>query len=110
MRYTALPHVRATREYATNLGRGQGLYRFDGVHVQRWGTTDGLPSDQVICLEQDGEGHVWIGTDEGGLCRWDGQTMARFDTADGLGHSPALQEVQQRLRQVAPAELTEAWS
>ena len=74
----------ATREYASNLGRGQGLWRFDGVELQHWGTTDGLPSDQVICLCQDGQGSMWIGIEGGGLVCYDGETFTTYTTADGL--------------------------
>ena len=74
----------ATREYATNLGRGDGLWRLDGVNLQRWGTDDGLPSDQVICLCIDEQGQLWIGSEDGGLTRYDGSTFTTYTTADGL--------------------------
>ncbi|MFI3305672.1 MAG: two-component regulator propeller domain-containing protein [Rikenellaceae bacterium] len=40
--------------------------------------TDGLPSDQIVCLCQDQDGFVWIGTDQG-LARYDGYDVKLYN-------------------------------
>ncbi|HUR30231.1 MAG TPA: two-component regulator propeller domain-containing protein, partial [Saprospiraceae bacterium] len=44
----------------------------------------GLPQSQVLCAMTDTRGYLWLGTSEGGLCRFDGKTFEVFTTADGL--------------------------
>ena len=38
---------------------------------------DGLPAEQILCLHQDAQGFVWIGT-ENGLARHEGNTIRAF--------------------------------
>lgn len=57
---------------------GEGLACF---HLGRWsriGPGDGLPDGRVWCLKPtaDGKG-LWIGTDNGGLARWEGGRLTR---------------------------------
>lgn len=35
---------------------------------------------------QDKDGNYWFGTDGNGVCRYDGKTITRFTTMDGLSH------------------------
>ncbi len=46
--------------------------RFSHLNVE-----DGLPSNNIICMLQDNNGFIWIGTG-GGLSRYDGNTMLNF--------------------------------
>jgi len=39
---------------------GNGLLRFDGKEVHRWGTTDGMPSGFVRALAIDSDDNVWF--------------------------------------------------
>lgn len=56
------------------------LYQFDG---QRWHTPEqGL--GEVLSLETDPEDHLWVGTRNVGIARFDGNTWTRYDTEDGL--------------------------
>lgn len=48
---------------------------------------DGLSQSQVHCIIQDQKGYLWIGTDAGGLCRYDGRSFNIYGTSDGLSHS-----------------------
>lgn len=44
----------------------------------------GLPQSQVFATLQDSRGYVWMGTQGGGLCRFDGLDFQTFTTAQGL--------------------------
>jgi len=48
-------------------------------------TDDGLPSTNVMCLQQDKQGAIWLGM-SGGICRMNMQkkTFAFYDRRDGL--------------------------
>lgn len=45
---------------------------------------DGLPQSQVYAMEQDAIGYLWLGTQGGGLARFDGDTFKTFNENDGL--------------------------
>ncbi|MDE3172954.1 MAG: response regulator, partial [Gemmatimonadota bacterium] len=64
--------VTQTRDHAIWAGAAHaGAFRVLNGVVTRWTTAQGLPSDEVHVIYQDGTGTVWIGT-QGGLCRVDG--------------------------------------
>lgn len=42
-----------------------------------------LPSQETYNVVQDGEGYIWIGTDQG-FCRYDGKKIKVFDGKNGL--------------------------
>ncbi len=48
-------------------------------HFQRYGTSDGLSQNFINALAQDHRGFLWIGTEEGGLNRFDGREVIVFD-------------------------------
>ena len=57
---------------------GSGLFRYDtNGSVLHLTTKDGLPSDSVRCVMEDHEGDVWVGAEDGGLCRLG---LALFET------------------------------
>jgi ligand-binding sensor domain-containing protein/signal transduction histidine kinase len=45
---------------------------------------DGLPQSQVMAMVEDKNGYLWIGTQGGGLARFDGRTFKVYTTLDGL--------------------------
>lgn len=45
---------------------------------------DGLPQSQVFALCPDSRGYLWLGTQGGGLSRFDGERFTTLTTADGL--------------------------
>jgi signal transduction histidine kinase/ligand-binding sensor domain-containing protein/CheY-like chemotaxis protein len=64
---------------------GGGLLRIDGKKVTRFTTRDGLPSDRIWALEDDGAGGLWVATHGGGIVRWrDGRVRESFTTREGL--------------------------
>ncbi len=60
------------------------LYFACQVHAQErmqfhhFTTKDGLSSNSVLCIYQDRKGFIWIGTDGGGLNRFDGYHFTQF--------------------------------
>ncbi|MDH5248199.1 MAG: hypothetical protein OEW40_04305 [Cyclobacteriaceae bacterium] len=45
---------------------------------------DGLPQSQVMAMAEDKNGYLWVGTQGGGLARFDGRTFKVYTTLDGL--------------------------
>jgi signal transduction histidine kinase len=45
---------------------------------------DGLPQSQVTSMLEDKSGYLWIGTQGGGLARFDGREFKVYTTLDGL--------------------------
>jgi len=44
----------------------------------------GLPQSTVFSIEQDNWGFLWIGTDGGGICRFDGKEFINYTKSNGL--------------------------
>src|SRR4030042_4595431 len=51
---------------------------------RRYSVEEGLPQSTVYCIIQDSRGCIWMGTDGGGLSRFDGTRFETFTKADGL--------------------------
>lgn len=49
------------------IGTDEGLFRWDGRSLNRYGKAEGLPALQVTALHEDAEGGVWVAT-PAGLC------------------------------------------
>lgn len=45
---------------------------------------DGLPQSQVKAMVEDKRGYLWLGTEGGGLARFDGRNFTVYTTLDGL--------------------------
>ena len=45
---------------------------------------DGLPQSQVYAIVQDNKGYLWLGTQGGGLARFDGNDFKVFNEKSGL--------------------------
>jgi diguanylate cyclase (GGDEF)-like protein len=64
---------------------GGGLLRIDGGRVTRFTTRDGLPTDRIWAIEDDGAGGLWVATHGGGVVRWrDSRVQERVTTREGL--------------------------
>ncbi len=53
-------------------------------NFEDFSTKDGLPSKQVLCLFEDNEKNMWIGTGGGGLCKFMGDAFSHYSEKDGL--------------------------
>ncbi|MCK4751460.1 MAG: hypothetical protein KAT15_30595, partial [Bacteroidales bacterium] len=45
---------------------------------------NGLPLSTITAIAQDSRNYLWIGTDGGGVCRFDGLNFQTFTSKDGL--------------------------
>ena len=67
------------------IGTASGLYRFDGVRIQRYVPQDGQLQEGVLApLFATGDGGLWIGYNRGGLSFLKNGTMTHFTERDGL--------------------------
>ncbi|MEJ2533944.1 MAG: two-component regulator propeller domain-containing protein, partial [Gammaproteobacteria bacterium] len=69
------------------VGSREGLYRYDGYEARDFPTgVDGPSDNDVRCLFEGSDGTLWIGTNSGGLNRYDPASQAfatfRSDPAD----------------------------
>lgn len=53
-------------------------------HFQQYSVGEGLPQSQVYAIHQDQKGYLWLGTQGGGLARFDGKKIIHFTSQDGL--------------------------
>jgi len=59
---------------------GEGLVQYDGKAFAYFTEKQGLPSNYVRTVQVDIAGNLWI-TSRNGLCRFDGSTFTRMDSA-----------------------------
>lgn len=52
--------------------------------MRNYKAIDGLPQSQVTIILEDDNGYLWIGTQGGGLARFDGRQFKVYTTMDGL--------------------------
>ncbi|MFA6457557.1 MAG: two-component regulator propeller domain-containing protein [Bacteroidota bacterium] len=66
-------------------GTWQGLARFDGIQmtVFKSSNTPELYSSNIMSLFSDSRGQLWIGTDAGGLVRYNSNGFQRFNGEQG---------------------------
>ncbi|HAV64783.1 MAG TPA: hypothetical protein DCY13_20745, partial [Verrucomicrobiales bacterium] len=63
-----------------------GLYRLrpDGLALEHYTTTNGLPSNVVLSLCANTDGSLWIGTRGAGVSHFDGKQFRHYRVEDGL--------------------------
>lgn len=60
-------------------------YSQDAHHsIRSYTAIDGLPQSQVMGMVEDNNGYLWVGTQGGGLARFDGREFKVYTTLDGL--------------------------
>jgi ligand-binding sensor domain-containing protein/signal transduction histidine kinase len=60
------------------------LCQFQSYAIRNYKAIDGLPQSQVNIMLEDKNGYLWIGTEGGGLARFDGREFKVYTTLDGL--------------------------
>lgn len=65
---------------ATN---GAGVCMYDN-HYHRFGPAAGLSANAVCTITEDSYGHIWAGTLDHGVSRYDGKTWRSFEHKNGL--------------------------
>ena len=77
---------------------GYGATKYDGKHFTHYTKADGLPSNNVTSILEDKTGNIWFASrvaekdaptpdqrkGDGGLSKYDGQTMTQFSSIKGL--------------------------
>lgn len=58
--------------------------QFHSFTLRNYKAIDGLPQSQVSTMLEDKNGYLWIGTEGGGLARFDGREFKVYTTFDGL--------------------------
>jgi diguanylate cyclase (GGDEF)-like protein len=59
------------------IGTQQGVLRYDGGRIVRFGRADGLPTLFIDQLEAGSDGAIWVGTNEG-IARYNGTKFERI--------------------------------
>jgi len=63
---------------------GAGLFRVRGGRIDRYTTSDGLPTNDLMSLHLDRQGSLWIGTLGHGLARYRDGHFRTYTAAQGL--------------------------
>ncbi len=53
-------------------------------NFQNYSLAEGLAQSQVYAMLEDSRGYIWMGTQGGGLCQFDGRTFQTFTVRDSL--------------------------
>ena len=53
-------------------------------NFQTYSLEQGLPQATIYCIIQDQRGYLWLGTDGGGLCRFDGNNFKTYGKKEGF--------------------------
>jgi signal transduction histidine kinase/streptogramin lyase len=61
-----------------------GFCQTQSYTIRNYKAIDGLPQSQVNIMLEDNNGYLWIGTEGGGLARFDGREFKVYTTLDGL--------------------------
>jgi ligand-binding sensor domain-containing protein len=64
-------------------GTNKGLFRFDGLNLDRFTVADSLPEDHVTAIGQDSLGRIWTGHKNGKLAYLDDDNIKTFDPDEG---------------------------
>ncbi|MBN97935.1 MAG: hypothetical protein CME16_01620 [Gemmatimonadetes bacterium] len=57
------------------IGTSEGLIYYDGSYFRNFTQANGLPCEIVTTITQIGDGTLWIGTEGGGICCYDGKVF-----------------------------------
>lgn len=80
-------YVRALRQSPDGkiwIGTSFGLIVFDGMHFQKYTTSNGLSHDEITSITFDQEKQAWIGTSIGGVNKIAPHGFTTYVKADGL--------------------------
>ncbi|MEM9024145.1 MAG: two-component regulator propeller domain-containing protein, partial [Bacteroidota bacterium] len=53
-------------------------------HFRQYSLEEGLPRSGVYAMHEDRGGYLWVATEGGGVCAFDGITFTTYTTGDGL--------------------------
>jgi signal transduction histidine kinase/ligand-binding sensor domain-containing protein len=86
-----VPHLQPTfirgihqaRDGSVWIASEDGLFRYRGGRITEITAHEGLTSNRVEAIAEDGEGHIWVGTAGGGLLRWENGKLVAVDPGGG---------------------------
>lgn len=52
--------------------------------IKVYALEDGLPQSQIHAMSQDYKGYLWLGTQGGGLAKFDGERFEVYNESNGL--------------------------
>ena len=64
-----------------------GIIFAQQYNFKTYSVKHGLAQSQVFALCQDSKGNLWIGTNGGGVSKFDGKAFKNFTTKDGLSNN-----------------------
>jgi ligand-binding sensor domain-containing protein len=64
-------------------GTNKGLFRFDGLNLDRFTASDSLPEDHVTAIAQDSLGRIWTGHKNGKLAFLQNDKVRLFNPDEG---------------------------
>jgi ligand-binding sensor domain-containing protein len=64
---------------------GEGVVRYDVKTLTYFSNPDGFNSNSVFAINEDKNGNLWFGTDQG-VYKYDGKTFRNYNQKDGLSH------------------------
>jgi ligand-binding sensor domain-containing protein/two-component sensor histidine kinase len=66
------------------IGTINGIIKYKDGSAYFYTTSNGLSDNRVSAVMQDREGNIWIGTNSGGLCKLENESMVSFTRREGL--------------------------
>jgi len=81
-------HYTASKDIEGNLyfGSYEGFSKFNGKEIINYTQSNGLPDHFITALYTDKAGNIWIGTYEGGISMFNGNSFSNLSTEQGLVH------------------------
>lgn len=64
---------------------GEGVVKYDVKTLTYFSNPDGFINNTVYAINEDKEGNLWFGTDQG-VYKYDGKTFRNYNQKDGLNH------------------------
>ncbi|MCT4614142.1 MAG: ATP-binding protein [Marinifilaceae bacterium] len=71
------------------------------IHFKQYSLEEGLPQSEAFTIIQDSLKNIWIGTNGGGLCRFNGVSFSRYGINQGL--------IDQRVKSLHQDENSNIW-
>jgi two-component system sensor histidine kinase ChiS len=68
----------------------------DQIFYTYFDQKDGIGNNRIYSIIKDKSGNIWIGTDGGGVSKYDGEYMSTYTTKNGLGWNSIRKIIQDR--------------
>lgn len=65
--------------FLLSISSGAQIYNFKSFSLE-----EGLSQSEISCILEDSRGYLWLGTNGGGVCQFDGKEFQSFEQKDGL--------------------------